>query len=79
MIELGRSLGLSVTVEGVETVDQLKLLKAKGLNELQGYLFSRPLSATDLARLDLDEALGGPVEHAAPAKTTPVVPLRLVS
>ncbi len=59
MIELGRSLGLSVTVEGVETADQLELLKAKGLNELQGYLFSRPLSASDLAKLDLNAALGG--------------------
>jgi predicted signal transduction protein with EAL and GGDEF domain len=59
MIELGRSLGLSVTVEGVETADQLELLKAKGLNELQGYLFSKPISAADLASLDLDARLGG--------------------
>jgi diguanylate cyclase (GGDEF)-like protein len=73
MIELGRSLGLSVTVEGVETVDQLELLKAKGLNELQGYLFSRPLKAAELATLDLDASLGG---HT-PAVRNP--PLRLVS
>ncbi len=62
MIELGRSLGLSVTVEGVETADQLELLKAKGLNELQGYLFSKPLSVADLASLDLDARLGGESE-----------------
>ncbi len=65
MIELGRSLGLSVTVEGVETADQLELLKAKGLNELQGYLFSKPLSAAGLAKLDLDAPLGGDGEAAA--------------
>jgi EAL domain-containing protein (putative c-di-GMP-specific phosphodiesterase class I) len=79
MIELGRSLGLSVTVEGVETADQLDLLNAKGLNELQGYLFSRPLSASDLAKLDLNEALGRPAEPSKPAKATQAVPLRLVS
>lgn len=54
MIELGSSLGLSVTVEGVETDEQLALLKAKGLTELQGYLFSKPLSGDELrsARTD---------------------------
>jgi diguanylate cyclase len=79
MIELGRSLGLSVTVEGVETADQLELLKAKGLNELQGYLFSRPLSASDLAKLDLNAALGGSADASAPSRASPAVPLRLVS
>lgn len=56
MIELGSSLGLSVTVEGVETDEQLALLKSKGLTELQGYLFSKPLSAEELHRSRLPGA-----------------------
>ncbi|MEZ5870935.1 MAG: EAL domain-containing protein [Nitratireductor sp.] len=48
MIELGSALGLHVTVEGVETEDQLKLLSTSGCNELQGYLFSRPVGLEQL-------------------------------
>ena len=40
---LGTSLGITVTAEGVETIDQLKLLRAEGCPEAQGYLFSRPM------------------------------------
>jgi diguanylate cyclase (GGDEF)-like protein len=40
MISLGRSLGLSTVAEGVETVEQLKRLRALGCNRMQGFLFS---------------------------------------
>lgn len=53
MIELGSALGLSVTAEGVETEDQAQMLKESGCEELQGYLFSRPISADELAKTDL--------------------------
>ncbi len=43
IISLGRSLKTRVTAEGVETWEQLLLLRAEGCNEAQGYLFSRPL------------------------------------
>lgn len=43
IIGLGRSLKTRVTAEGVETWEQLLLLRAEGCNEAQGYLFSRPL------------------------------------
>jgi len=42
VIGLGRSLGVSITAEGVETPDQLTILRAAGCTEVQGYLFSRP-------------------------------------
>ncbi|MFZ1814765.1 MAG: EAL domain-containing protein [Rhizobiaceae bacterium] len=48
MIELGKTLGMHVTVEGIETEDQLTLLRKSGCHELQGYLFSKPV---DLATL----------------------------
>ncbi len=50
MIELGGALGLSVTAEGVETEEQAKMLKASGCEELQGYLFSKPVTAEVLVK-----------------------------
>lgn len=40
---LGRSLGIAVTAEGVETEDQLRGLSAEGCDAAQGYLFGRPV------------------------------------
>ncbi len=50
MIELGGALGLSVTAEGVETEEQAKMLKDSGCEELQGYLFSKPVTADVLVK-----------------------------
>jgi EAL domain-containing protein (putative c-di-GMP-specific phosphodiesterase class I) len=41
--QLGQSLGIKVTIEGVETASQLTLLRAMGCDTMQGYLFARPL------------------------------------
>ena len=51
VIELGRSLGLPVTGEGVETEEQWRRLQDLGCELGQGYLFARPLSAEDLSSL----------------------------
>ncbi len=45
---LGHSLGLEVIAEGVEQAEQCTLLAAEGCEDAQGYLYSKPLSATDL-------------------------------
>ncbi len=44
--QLGDSLGLEITIEGVETDSQLALLRAMGCDSMQGFLFSRPLEST---------------------------------
>jgi diguanylate cyclase (GGDEF)-like protein/PAS domain S-box-containing protein len=45
IVGLGRSLGIATTAEGVETREQLELLRLMGCGEVQGYYFSRPLPA----------------------------------
>jgi diguanylate cyclase (GGDEF)-like protein len=51
IIALGHSLGLSIIAEGVETTAQLAKLRKMGCNEIQGYLFSRPVSAAAMTDL----------------------------
>jgi diguanylate cyclase (GGDEF)-like protein/PAS domain S-box-containing protein len=48
---IGQTLGLTVTAEGVETKEQRLFLAATGCTELQGYLFSKPLSERDITEL----------------------------
>jgi len=50
-IVLAHALGLSVVAEGVETAAQEHYLLRQGCDYLQGYLFSKPLTATELERL----------------------------
>lgn len=50
IIEMGHSLGLKVLAEGIETPNQLDILKKLGCDEGQGYLFSRPLPAEEFAQ-----------------------------
>lgn len=56
---LGQNLGLSTVAEGVETMDQFNFLCDIGCDIMQGYLFSRPQPATDIARLYLHPAVRG--------------------
>lgn len=48
MIDLGHSLELLVTAEGVERVEERELLVAMGCDVMQGYLGSRPLHGATL-------------------------------
>ena len=61
---LGRGLGLSVVAEGVETEADALMIKHLGCNEMQGYLFSKAISANEF-----DKMLAH--IHAAPSWKTP--------
>jgi diguanylate cyclase (GGDEF)-like protein/PAS domain S-box-containing protein len=50
IIGLGHTLGLRVVAEGVETEQEVALLRDAGCDEFQGFLFSRPQTAVDLGR-----------------------------
>jgi diguanylate cyclase (GGDEF)-like protein len=66
IVGLGRSLGMETCAEGVERVDQLRLLEGQGCDEVQGYLFSEPVPAAALRTF---------VERAA--KQPPVVEMKV--
>ena len=51
IINMAHSLGMVTIAEGVETPAQLAFLKAHQCDEMQGYLYSRPLEVTDFEQL----------------------------
>lgn len=59
IITLGHGLGMSVIAEGVETVEQLVCLQSMGCDEVQGYLFSRPVPAAEMTLLLQNEMRQG--------------------
>jgi diguanylate cyclase (GGDEF)-like protein len=48
VIALGKTLGVSITAEGVETENQLDILRAAGCTEVQGYILSRPMPGVEI-------------------------------
>ena len=51
IIEMAKNLGLRTIAEGCETVEQRKFLTRHGCEQIQGYLFSKPIPAQDFERL----------------------------
>jgi diguanylate cyclase (GGDEF)-like protein len=51
IISMGKALGMTIVAEGVETSEQQEFLRAHHCDEMQGFLFSKPLPARDLAEL----------------------------
>jgi diguanylate cyclase len=51
IVAMARGLKLDLIAEGVETRTQLSYLRSQGCSEVQGYIFSRPIPASDLKAL----------------------------
>jgi EAL domain-containing protein (putative c-di-GMP-specific phosphodiesterase class I) len=58
IIEMGRSLGMEVIAEGVESRRQLQFLRSNACNYGQGRLFGEPCTAEDLRALHATQASG---------------------
>jgi diguanylate cyclase (GGDEF)-like protein/PAS domain S-box-containing protein len=65
IISLGHSMNLSVLAEGVETDEQLALLRGQGCDEVQGYFFGRPMPGEEFVRLLTRAIPSEPRERAA--------------
>jgi diguanylate cyclase (GGDEF)-like protein len=50
VVQLGSTLGMATTAEGIETNDQLEIVRAQGCTEIQGYLLSPPQPEPEIAR-----------------------------
>ena len=48
IVDIGRTLGIQVVAEGVETMEQAQILREIGCDFLQGYVFARPMPASQL-------------------------------
>ncbi|WP_047170368.1 EAL domain-containing protein [Novosphingobium sp. Rr 2-17] len=72
IVSLAEALGMETTAEGVETLDELDLVRMLGCSHVQGYIYELPLSpAAALARLalGLEAAADGPRSSRAPRQT----------
>lgn len=47
-VDIGQRLGLTTVAEGVETQEEFNILREMGCDEIQGYLFARPMPACDV-------------------------------
>ena len=51
ILEMGKSMNMTVVAEGVETTEQIEWLQAHGCDQLQGYYFSKPVPYTAALKL----------------------------
>ena len=51
MVALGKGMDIRVVAEGVETQEQIELLKSQECEQMQGFWFSRPLEASETSKL----------------------------
>ena len=68
VISLARDLGMRVTAEGVENEEQAAILASLGCTEVQGFLYSRPMPASEV---DKKEGVVHPPTKVLPLRRRP--------
>ena len=77
VVSIAKMRNITTTAEGVETEQQQELLRKIGCTEMQGYLFSPPISATAMGKLIQSHnkiALGAGPAHSVPLRLIQSVP-----
>ncbi|MBC8078944.1 MAG: EAL domain-containing protein [Gorillibacterium sp.] len=69
VIMIGKRMNMSVVAEGVEKQEQLDYLQGQGCDKIQGYLFSKPLSAKDLEQSLIHWESVGMLDFALPEQS----------
>jgi EAL domain-containing protein (putative c-di-GMP-specific phosphodiesterase class I) len=65
LVQLGKDLGLKTLAEGVETTEQMDLLRSQNIDEVQGFLLARPLDPHSL-----ETQILGPIRGAVAGRTS---------
>ena len=69
IVGMTRSLGIKSCAEGIETEEQMAALRVMGIDEVQGYLFGRPMPPDDLESL-LRSQRSGDADSSVDAPST---------
>jgi diguanylate cyclase (GGDEF)-like protein len=70
VIALGRALDLSILVEGIETEEQRALARLAGCDEMQGFLFARPMPRDEIDRMLVSRFRSSPYPAARHERTS---------
>jgi diguanylate cyclase (GGDEF)-like protein/PAS domain S-box-containing protein len=71
VVSLAHSLGMSVVAEGIETAEQLAFLRLHGCDRAQGFLFAKPIAATDVPSYLAAQAAARPGSGDPPGDDLP--------
>ncbi len=73
IVSLAEALDMETVAEGVEAMDELELVRARGTSHVQGYIYSRPLTQVEVLERLADDKLEcepeGPARHRADRQT----------
>src|SRR5690606_26696315 len=73
VVSLGQAMDMEITAEGIETMDELALVKDRGATHIQGYIFSRAIAQQEvmdkLESGDLRYEPQGPEKHRSDRRT----------
>lgn len=75
IVDLGHGLGLHVTAEGVESVEQVDELRRIGCDAMQGFLFARPVGADEIQAMLATRAVGAGDDDPVPGWSTTMAAL----